>query len=194
MLIGIDLDNTIVCYDGVFERLASELELPGHVASAGKQAIRDYLRQQDREDEWTLMQGKAYGSRMSVAVPFEGVMDFMTGARDRAHELRIVSHRTKQPFLGDPVDLHAAAQEWLRDRGIDRLASVFLEETAADKAARITALGCDVFIDDLPEFLGRPDFPAKTRKLHFSPSGAGEPRGTESVGAWEDIARLLLDQ
>ena len=194
MLIGIDLDNTIVCYDEVFERLASELELPGHVPSAGKQAIRDYLRQQNREDEWTVMQGKAYGSRMDEAQPFEGALEFMACARDRGHALCIVSHRTKQPFLGDPVDLHAAAQEWLRDRGIDRLASVFLEETAADKAARITALGCDVFIDDLPEFLGRPDFPAKTRKLHFSPTAAGVPRGTERVGAWEDIARLLLDQ
>ena len=194
MLIGIDLDNTIVCYDVVFELLASELELPGHVASAGKQAIRDYLRQQNREDEWTLMQGNAYGSRMREAVPFEGVIEFMTGARDRAHKLCIVSHRTKQPFLGDPVDLHAAAREWLRERGIDQFASVFLEETAADKAARINALGCDVFIDDLPEFLGRSDFPDKTRKLHFTPSGAGEPDGPERVAAWEDVARLLLHQ
>ena len=194
MLIGIDLDNTIVCYDEVFERLAAEQDLARHVASAGKQAIRDYLRQQDREDEWTVMQGKAYGSRMSEAQPFEGILEFMARARDRGHALCIVSHRTKQPFLGDPVDLHVAAREWLRERGIDQFASVFLEETAVDKAARITALGCDVFIDDLPEFLGRPDFPAKTRKLHFSPSGAGEYGGTERVGAWEDIARLLLDQ
>ena len=194
MLIGIDLDNTIVCYDAVFERLASELELPGHVASAGKQAIRDYLRQQDREDEWTLMQGKAYGSRMSEAVPFEGVMEFMARARDRAHELCIVSHRTKQPFLGDPVDLHAAAREWLRERGIDQFASVFLEETAADKAARIDALSCDVFIDDLPDFLGRSDFPDKTRKLHFTPSGGGDADETEKVGSWAQATRLLLDQ
>jgi len=194
MLIGIDLDNTIVCYDVVFERLASELELPGHVASAGKQAIRDYLRQQNREDEWTLMQGKAYGSRMTEAVPFDGVMEFMVRARDRGHELCIVSHRTKQPFLGDAVDLHAAAREWLRERGIDQFASVFLEETAADKAARINVLGCDVFIDDLPEFLGRSDFPGRTRKLHFTPSGAGESDGAEKVVAWEDIGTLLLHQ
>jgi len=194
MLIGIDLDNTIVCYDAVFERLATEQVLPHYVASAGKQAIRDYLRQQDREGEWTVMQGKAYGSRMSEAQPFEGVLEFMARARDRGYALCIVSHRTKQPFLGDPVDLHAAAQEWLRDRGIDRLASVFLEETAADKAARITALGCDVFIDDLPEFLGRPDFPTKTRKLQFSPLGGGDSDKTEKVGSWAEAKRLLLDQ
>jgi hypothetical protein len=194
MLIGIDLDNTIVFYDAVFERLAAEQDLSQHVASAGKQAIRDYLRQQDREGEWTVMQGKAYGSRMSEAQPFEGVLEFMARARDRGYALCIVSHRTKQPFLGDPVDLHAAAQEWLRDRGIDRLASVFLEETAADKAARITALGCDVFIDDLPEFLGRPDFPTNTRKLHFSPLGGGDSDKTEKVGSWAEAKRLLLDQ
>ncbi|MEY3480883.1 MAG: hypothetical protein RIQ71_1658 [Verrucomicrobiota bacterium] len=192
MLIGIDLDNTIVCYDRVFERLAYGLELPRDVASGGKQAIRDFLRRQNREDEWTEMQGKAYGSWIGDAQPFEGVLEFMASARQLDHALCIVSHRTKQPFLGEPVDLHAAAQGWLREHGIDRLASVFLEETAADKAARIHALGCDVFIDDLPEFLSRPDFPVATRKLRFHPAGAAETGETERVSSWAEATKLLL--
>lgn len=192
MLIGIDLDNTIVCYDVVFERLASELELPRHVASAGKQAIRDYLRQQDREDEWTVMQGKAYGSRMREAVPFDGVLDFIVAASCEGHDLCVVSHRTKRPFLGDPADLHASALSWLREREVDRIARIFLEETAAAKAARISDLGCDVFVDDLPEFLGRPDFPANTKALHFCPGDRLETGRFEIVRSWTDIAQLLF--
>lgn len=191
MLIGLDLDNTIVCYDVVFALLASELGLPEQAIEAGKRGIRDYLRQQNREDEWTMMQGKAYGLRMKDALPFEGVIEFIESARDSGHNLCIVSHRTKQPFLGDPVDLHAAAKEWLADRGIDRLAPVFLEETASSKAARIDHLGCDVFIDDLPEFLARPDFPAKTRKVHFSP-GEGSSEFRERVASWAEVSQLLL--
>ncbi len=92
MLIGLDLDNTIVCYDRVFARLALEAGLPESVVGSGKRAIRDYLREQDREDQWTVMQGKAYGFRMSEAQPFEGILEFMTCARDCGHALCIVSH------------------------------------------------------------------------------------------------------
>lgn len=192
MLIGLDLDNTIVCYDRVFARLASEAGLPENVVGSGKRAIRDYLREQDREDEWTVMQGKAYGARMNEAEAFEGALEFIAAASGEGHELCVVSHRTKQPFLGDPADLHASAFAWLRGREVEGKARIFLEETAAAKAARISGLGCEVFVDDLPEFLSRPDFPAKTRALHFCPGDRRETDGLETVASWTDIAKLLL--
>lgn len=192
MLIGIDLDNTIVCYDRVFSLLAAESGLPGDICAAGKTAIRDSLRQQGREDEWTVMQGKAYGSRMGEAQPFSGALEFFRLAGVRGCGLCIVSHRTKQPFLGEACDLHASAKDWLRKHGVDLAARVFLEETAAGKAERIGSLGCDVFIDDLPEFLGRPDFPARTRRLHFNPAGVRDSGALEVVTNWSEIGRLLL--
>lgn len=192
MLIGLDLDNTIVCYDRVFARLASEAGLSEHVVGSGKLAIRDYLREQDREDEWTIMQGKAYGSRMHEATAFEGALEFIAAACGDGHELCVVSHRTKQPFLGESADLHASALGWLREREVDRKARIFLEETAAAKAARISDLGCEVFVDDLPEFLGRPDFPAKTKALHFCPGDRRESGGFKTVASWADIAKSLL--
>lgn len=192
MLIGLDLDNTIVCYDAVFARLAAELGLPANVVSAGKKGIRDYLRGKDREEEWTLMQGQAYGSRMSEAKPFEGVLEFVAAAAGAGEEICVVSHRTKVPFLGKPVDLHASALEWLAAQKVDSRARVFLEETAAAKAARIQTLGCDVFIDDLPEFLGRADFPTGTRKLLFVPDTSVQGDGLEVLRGWAQAANLLL--
>lgn len=194
MLIGLDLDNTIVCYDKVFACLAAELGLPEIVVGAGKRGIRDYLRQQDREDEWTVMQGQAYGSRMSEALPFPGVLDFVAAATEAGGELCVVSHRTKVPFLGDPVDLHASALEWLAAREVDRRARVFLEETAEAKAARIQSLGCDVFVDDLPEFLGRADFPTGTRKVLFDPDASVQGDGLEVLRSWAQAANLLLNR
>jgi len=192
MRIGVDLDNTIVCYDGVFMLLAAEAGLPESVSQSGKLHIRDFLRRQDREDEWTVMQGRAYGDRMADAIPFPGALDVLGEAKAGGHELFIVSHRTKRPYLGESTDLHATARDWLNKRGVGRLADVFLEETAAAKAQRIHALACDVFIDDLPEFLQRPDFPANARKFHFCPGGPGEMGEFETVGSWSAVGERLL--
>ena len=49
MLVGLDFDNTIVCYDRLFHRLARERGLiPEHVP-ATKGAVRDHLRNVGRE-------------------------------------------------------------------------------------------------------------------------------------------------
>jgi hypothetical protein len=192
MRIGVDLDNTIVCYDGVFTLLAVEAGLPDAVSQRGKLQIRDFLRRQDREDEWTVMQGRAYGDRMADAVPFAGALDVLAAAKAGGHGLFVVSHRTKRPYLGEPSDLHASALDWLNKRGVDQLAEVFLEETAESKAQRIHSLACDVFIDDLPEFLRRPDFPASARRLHFCPGGPAEGVEFETVVSWAAVGEMLL--
>ena len=46
--------------------------------------------------------------------------------------------------------------------------SVFFETTRDDKIARITQLGCAVFIDDLEEVLLDPAFPRQCRRLHLA--------------------------
>jgi len=47
---------------------------------------------------------------------------------------------------------------------------VFFEPTREEKLARIAAQGCNVFIDDLPEVLLHPDFPAACERFLFSSS------------------------
>lgn len=192
MNIGIDLDNTIVCYDQVFLQLATEVGLPSSIAARGKQAIRDLLRKSKREGEWTVMQGKAYGSRMQDAVPFPGVLEFIQRAMSGGNEVNVVSHRSRQPYLGENYDLHAAARKWLDNHGLGGVSGVFLEDELAAKARRIRVLGCEVFIDDLPEFLAHPEIPSRTRKIHFDPSSQLNPAGFERATTWDTIEKMLL--
>jgi hypothetical protein len=194
VLIGLDFDNTIVRYDAVFESLAIKRGLPVTVAAGGKTAIRDFLRGEGREDEWTIMQGEAYGPQMASAEEFEGVGDFIRSAGHHGHRLVVVSHRTRSPYLGPPWDLHTSAREWLAKRDFSQLlGDFFLEETAADKAARISALGCEVFVDDLWEFLERPDFPAQVRKIWFDSCGSGRTRPvSERAESWSAVGSLVL--
>jgi hypothetical protein len=200
MIIGIDFDNTIVSYDAVFRRIAQEegLALPGN--QTGKTALRDCLRAAGREPRWTEIQGEVYGTRIAEAEPYEGALEFMAECRRQGVEIRIVSHKTRQPYLGKPCDLHVAARGWLRQHefldssstGISA-AQVFFEPTKAGKLARIAACGCTHFIDDLPELLGDAQFPPDVKKYLFDPNGVnGDEGGIVRVRDWKSLLGRLL--
>jgi hypothetical protein len=200
MLIGLDFDNTIVCYDRLFHRLASERDLLPDQVPANKTAVRDYLRSIDREPDWTEMQGVGYGPRISDAEPFPGVKDFLRGAKQAGIRVVIISHKTKHPYLGPKYDLHEAAHAFLRTHGFYETsdtglspASVFLELTKQAKLDRIGSLGCEVFVDDLPEFLAESSFPAKPRKVLFDPANAlADDDGITRLTSWAEAAQVLL--
>lgn len=200
MLVGLDFDNTIVCYDRLFHRLAVERGLISQTVPQTKGAVRDYLRAIDKEPAWTEMQGEGYGPRISDAEPFPGVKGFLAACRDAGARVVVVSHKTKHPYLGAKHDLHAAAHTFLTAHGFYHTAetgltpeSVYLELTKQAKLDRIGALGCDVFVDDLPEFLGEPLFPAKPAKVLFDPADAIADRADYTrVKSWAEVAAVVL--
>jgi hypothetical protein len=199
--VGIDLDNTLVCYDGLFHTLARERGLLGREVEPTKAAVRDYLRACGREAEWTELQGEAYGPRMAEAEPFPGVEGFLAACRRSGVTVAIVSHRTRTPYVGARHDLHGSAMAWLERHeivgagGLSR-AGVFLEPDPAAKAARVGALGCESFVDDLVEFLVRPGLPATMLRIHFDPSPvhAHEPIGPRArcTRSWLEIEQVVL--
>jgi len=199
MLIGVDFDNTIVCYDGLFHRVAVEQGLIPHEVPVSKGQVRDYLRQCGKEDVWTEMQGYVYGDRMKEADPFPGVLEFFTRCVQDGVNVCIVSHKTRHPYIGPKYDLHEAAKGWLISQGFydrDRINlspdQVYFELTKQEKLERIAKQQCTHFIDDLPEFLGEPGFPAGVERILFDPqnhhlTGHSFRRAT----AWPEIEALI---
>ena len=200
-MIGVDFDNTIVRYDDLFGRVALDLGLVPPGAATSKTAVRDHLRATGAEERWTELQGIIYGPRMSDATLFPGVGAFFAACRAAGTPVAIVSHRTRFPYIGERHDLHAAARAFLArhgfhdDTGIALPADrVFLEETKAGKLSRIGALGCTTFIDDLPELLGDPAFPAGVRPILFDPEGIHTPPpGITTVASWAEVGRVLAE-
>ena len=174
MIFGVDFDNTIVCYDGVFREAAIEQGLIPEDGPESKFAIRDHLVQRDMEDAWTELQGHVYGPGMKIAKPYEDVIETFASALASGVKIHVISHRTRTPFLGPAHDLHEAARQWLDAHGffsrtgLDE-ADVFFELTADEKVHRVCTQRCDWFIDDLPEFLSREGFPEALEKLLFDP-------------------------
>ncbi len=200
MLIGVDFDNTIVRCDELFYRAARDQGLIASDVPISKEKVRDSLRACGREDSWTELQGYVYGVLVRQASPFPGVREFFTGCRHRGIRLAIISHKTRHPFLGPHYDLHAAAQEFLHRNGfydpagIGLSASdVFFELSKTDKLTRIAREGCTHFIDDLPEFLAEPAFPAAAEKILFDPNRHhADGRQYRRATSWEEIFQWVV--
>jgi hypothetical protein len=199
MRIGVDFDNTLVCYDDLFARVCRERGLIGDDFPANKTAIRDHLRAVGREDDWTEVQGIVYGPRITEATAFGGALDFLRQAGREGHEIFIISHKTRHPYRGEKHDLHEAALNWLRgngafdpDGGGVKPERALFHERKEEKIARIAEVGCDWFIDDLPEILGHERFPEDVQRVLFDPGDAhGNDERWYRVNRWREIGDLL---
>lgn len=202
MRVGVDFDNTLACYDGLFHRIACEKRLIDPATPASKTMVRDALRAAGKEQDWIALQGLAYGRCIGEAPAFDGALAFFTQARQLGWRVFVISHKTRRPVSGDTVDLHAVARNWLETQGFfdptqAGLAQedVFFETTKAAKLARIEACGCDHFIDDLPEFLAEPTFPAGVKKwlIHAGKHEADDSVATRLV-SWSDAMDRLMTE
>src|SRR5262245_39200459 len=201
MRIGIDFDNTIACYDGVFRRAALERGLVPADIGQSKTAVRDHLRGLGRDDLFTELQGYVYRTRMEIVAPYEGFAAFLKAARRQHHEPVLISHKTRYPFRGPAYDLHAAARGFLAAHdlvGADAFAEqdIHFELTKEAKIARIAALACDVLIDDLPEILAMDGLPVGMRAILFDPEMPQTKTSAhpfETHASWASIRQALLD-
>lgn len=194
--IGIDFDNTIIAYDQVF---CAEAKLGGLIGAdfvGGKQAVRDSIRSlPDGELTWQRLQGQVYGKGISGATLIPGVDAFLRRCRAEGCLVSIVSHKTKFGHY-DPerVNLRDAAHRWMKANGLVGgefgipSSNVFFEGTRWEKLARIAALSCTHFIDDLEEVLADPAFPPGVERILFAErEGPGPPAPYAVCATWRDI-------
>lgn len=179
--IGIDFDNTIIAYDQVFSAAAKLGGLIGADFVGGKQAVRNSIRLlPDGEQTWQRLQGQVYGRGISGATLIPGVNAFLRRCRAEGCTVSIISHKTEYGHY-DPerINLRDAARLWMTTNGVVEgefgipSSNIFFEGSRSEKLARIAALSCTHFIDDLEEILLDPAFPANVERILFS--GREEP-------------------
>jgi hypothetical protein len=199
MNLGLDLDNTLICYDRAFHARAVELGLIIADTPAAKAAVRRAVREAHGDGAWTRLQGEVYGPRIGLARPFPGALEFLAACRERGVRVRVVSHKTSRAAAGPAdVDLRAAALGWLEGNGFfadSRLApdQVAFTDTRAEKLDRIRAEGFTHFVDDLEELFAEPEFPAGVGKLLFAPNGEGTSLpGVGVVRSFHELGSRLL--
>ena len=197
MIIGVDFDNTIVCYDNIFYTIAIEKRIIPSSIEPIKEEVRNYLRKIGKEELWTELQGYVYGPGIVRAHVFEGVKDFFINCKKNNIKVLIISHKTKEPFLGPKYDLHKHALDWLDKNGFfDEIGisknEVFFELTKEGKAERIEKEGCTYFIDDLPEFFSEKFFPEKVFKILFDPNKKyPSNENLTTLYSWNNILNII---
>jgi hypothetical protein len=195
LFIGLDFDNTLVCYDKAIPRLADDFfDLPTELPRT-KLALREFLRQANREPEWTAFQGALYGPGMTYAEPFDQALETIQLLKNEGHDLCIVSHRSLRPYAGPAYDLHAAAKGWVEKHlvktNLFEIQQTHFHETRDQKIAKIKALGCEVFLDDLPEVLGNQNFPGSCKGILFDPEGLHSSIPGQRIARWIEFPKLL---
>lgn len=201
-LIGIDLDNTLVCYDELFHFAAHQEGLVELSEPTSKELIRDAIRLLPQgENKWIRLQAIVYGPRMSGATAFAGSGDFLRHCSARGTKTVIVSHKTHFATLdGKQVDLRDSALTWMKAKkffdadgcGLSP-DDVFFESTRLEKIERIRSLGCTHFIDDLTEVLAESSFPRGVAKILFAPHGANAgSQGIKVFRTWRELDEFFF--
>jgi len=198
-VIGIDFDNTLVCYGDAFYLEAMKDKIVPREILRSKEAIRDYLRGIGKESLFLEMQGNIYGPGIMKATPFEGAREFIIYSNKMGFKVKIISHKTKTPVkCSAQHDLHNFAYQWLaRNKFFDnetglKPEDVFFELTREDKIKRISAEKCAYFIDDLPEVFSEISFPNIT-KILFNPNRRdnSDNKGLVVVKDWTEVRRAV---
>lgn len=207
MKLGVDLDNTLISYEELFQRVAEEQGLLTTVQAStgaphGKTGIRQAVKSlPSGEFQWEKLQGLVYGTRIEEAQLIPGVRSFFRECSKRQIPVYIVSHKTKAAHHDDSgVDLHQAAMDWMsaneffshRGMGMTQ-EQVFFEETRAGKLRRIQALRCTHFVDDLEEVFSDDGFPGGVIKILYHPAANYTSPVADMAGDWDRIRDYVFD-
>ena len=202
MHIGIDLDNTLVCYDRVIHRIARERGLIDEKTRVSKAVIRHIIQQlPDGDQKWMKIQADIYGPLIVEAEIYEGALDFIKTCFKNSVKISIISHKT-QYAIADPhgIDLREAAINWLQEMGFFlqsglrfQRQNIHFTDSREEKIQLIDSLGCHLFIDDLYELLSDTKFPSNVVSILFDPSSEQNFGGQIICRSWSEIHKVVID-
>ena len=201
MLIGLDFDNTIACYNDVFSSEAKTKGLVDIDWVGSKRDLKLLLEsEKNGQNEWQKMQGQVYGPSMHKATLFPGVARFLLRCNLEGHTVFIVSHKTKYGhFDKTKTLLREQSLNWMEKQGffketlygLDRK-NIFFANTQSEKVLKIKSLNLDIFVDDLEEIFLHSDFPG-IKKILFSTSSSIHSN-VDLFNYWADIEKASIGE
>ena len=185
MVIGIDLDNTIIDYNNAFRYTALNLNILSkdwikkNISNSSVYYQKSLIKKQilslkNGNYKWEALQGQVYGRYIHLALIFPGVVNFLIHCKNRSEKVHIISHKTDyghHDYAGIP--LRKSALGFLKknnllngDYGIT-IKDIIFCNSRKEKVNKISELKCNYFIDDLIEVFEEPEFPENTKKILF---------------------------
>lgn len=191
MLIGIDFDNTIACYDKVFQQVAKNQQIVDKNWFGKKTELKNLiLKSKKGEELWMKIQGMVYGQYMKNADIMDGFESFLTASKILNVDICIISHKTKYGhFDKKKIDLRKEALKWIKKNKILDAKKVFFANTREEKISLINDLNCDIFIDDLIEVLDHKNLNKNIKRIHLS---SGNSSKIKNFSNWYEIKKNIF--
>ena len=170
MILGIDLDNTIINYEKSFVKNAYKNKLVTNKNKNSTKKIIKKIIEKKSKKEWTKLQGEIYGEKINESILYNGFKKFYNSLVLENIEIIIISHKTKYPIIGKKVNLKSAALNFINTKLKKKLIlnkNIFFENTIEKKIERIKNCKCDYFIDDLKKIYENKNFPNNVVKILF---------------------------
>ena len=193
--LGVDLDNTIICYDEAFQRVGVKTELLPPTFIGNKREVKSYLLGLfNGQFKWEKLQGLVYGREILSAHVFPGFLPFLDELKRNCLEIVIISHKTRIAHHDEKnTNLRLAAKSFLikelilGKHKVPNKNLVFCG-TLDEKINRINDENCDLFIDDLEQVFDHPKFPNKCQKILFG----SKSDKYKSIDNWKSLSDELF--
>lgn len=198
MIVGIDLDNTIIKYDIAFIEAAKflNLNIPGGITN--KTDLKSFCFTLNKgELIWQKIQGIAYGKLLlKNARLYSGVKRFIWRLKNKGHIIKIVSHKTEFGHFDKENNLlREIASEFLKRNNIINCESplvndLFFLDTRNEKVEKILNEKVEIFIDDLKEIIFDLKKVSQIKTIHFDENYKGL-NNEEIKSDWQQIDYLI---
>ena len=197
--IGIDLDNTIISYDDVFQLAANKFGLLDNNNCLSKESLRNQIRnQKNGEKKWQKLQGYVYGEGINEAVLFPGVYRFLWRCKERNIDVEIVSHKTEfGHFDSKKISLRDSATNFLINHGLldnknPLIKKVTYKNNKKEKIDYIKQNNYECFIDDLEEIIFSEELEGQ-KGILFSRDNLSVKNSNNVIAqSWEEISQSVL--
>ena len=197
--IGIDLDNTIISYDDVFQLAANKFGLLDNNNCLSKESLRNQIRnQKNGEKKWQKLQGYVYGEGINEAVLFPGVYRFLWRCKERNIDVEIVSHKTEfGHFDSKKISLRDSATNFLINHGLldnknPLIKKVTYKNNKKEKIDYIKQNNYECFIDDLEEIIFSEELEGQKGILLSRDNLSVKNSNNVIAQSWEEISQSVL--
>ncbi len=197
--IGIDLDNTIISYDDVFQLAANKFGLLDNNNFLSKESLRNQIRnQKNGEKKWQKLQGYVYGEGINEAVLFPGVYRFLWRCKERKIDVEIVSHKTEfGHFDSQKISLRDSATNFLKNHGLldnknPLIKKVTYKNSKKEKIDYIKQNNYEYFIDDLKEIIFSEDLEDQKGILFSRENLSFKNSNNVIAQSWEEVSQSVL--
>ena len=177
MIIGLDLDNTIINYNISFLVNAKKLKLiPCDFVGTKDEIKSSIINSKNGNYKWEKLQGIVYSQLNNAALIFNGFKEFVRYFIDE-NEIFIISHKTIYGHYDkNRTSLRLSAKNFLKQNKIFypnsklKVKNLIFCSSLENKIKKINEKRCDIFIDDLEKVFLNKNFPKSCIKILFTPN------------------------